>query len=132
EEFPALDRFGEPKAADEFGEEGEVRCIGCHTSTPDGKAVAFVGSWPWSSVLASITEGSVGQRPEGVSAAAARILQQPWQGTTTFSKGYWGDRKIMLQAFGNPSGSGWPSLPKNATHQDRLVWFDLSFEGSLP
>ena len=28
-------------------EPGEVQCIGCHISTPDGAAVVFTDDWPW-------------------------------------------------------------------------------------
>ncbi len=127
QEFPALDRFGEPKAADQYGQEGKVRCIGCHTSTPDGDAVAFVDSWPWNSVVASVVEDSVGQRPDYVTESAARILQQPWQGTPTFSDDHWETgARIMIQSFGSPDDVGWPGTTNNATGKDRLVWFDLA------
>ncbi len=131
-EAPTLDQRGEPKAED--GEDpartGRVRCIGCHASTPEGDAVAFVDSWPWNSVVASIIDENIGQRPTYVTQAAGRVLQQPWQGAPAFSKAYWGpDRFYMLQSFGNDV-TGWPTddkNPANADHLDRLVWFDLAF-----
>lgn len=133
EEFPALEADGDLKRADEYAERGAVRCIGCHTSTPDGDAVAFVDNWPWNSVLASITEGSAGKRPDYVSQAAARIIQQPWQGTPTFSATSWADgKRLMVQSFGDWEQSGWPGRTMNMSNGDRLVWFDLSYPGELP
>jgi hypothetical protein len=34
--------------------DADVTCIGCHTSTPDGKYVGFTAQGPWGNVLASI------------------------------------------------------------------------------
>lgn len=130
EEAPTLDQRGEPKLED--GEDpamtGRVRCIGCHASTPEGDAVAFVDNWPWNSVVASIIDDNVGQRPAYVTQAAGRVLQQPWQGAPTFSKAHWGpDKFYMVQSFGNDV-SGWPLDDKDSANDDdfdRLVWFDL-------
>ena len=130
----ALDAIGNLKAPEGDAAEGKVRCIGCHTSTPEADAVAFVDNWPWNSVVASITEENRGERPGYVTRAAGRILQQPWQGAPTFSKKYWDDtRHLMVQSFGNPDSSGWPDTvgELNATHQDRLVWFDLGYGPDL-
>jgi hypothetical protein len=33
---------------------GQARCVGCHTSTGDGKAVAIVDHWPWNQALADV------------------------------------------------------------------------------
>ena len=74
-------RYDDPKGVPA----GAVQCIGCHVSTPDGDAVAFTDHWPWNSVLASVEEGTVGQRPSYVTAGAARLLNQPWLGMQTFS-----------------------------------------------
>ena len=129
-----LNESAKPKLAEGGAAEGKVRCIGCHTSTPAADAVAFVDNWPWNSIVASITEETRGQRPSYVTEAAARILQQPWQGAPTFSKQHWGDAGLfMVQSFGNPSGSGWPdNVPAmNDTGQDRLVWFNLAYGADL-
>lgn len=132
-EFPVLESNAELKRA-EFGSGvGEVRCIGCHTSTPDGDAVAFTDGWPWNSVISSIKEGSRGQRPAWLSQAGSRIIQQPWLGAPTFSKGNWQTgRRLMVQSFGDPAQAGWPGPNQNATGKDRLVWFDLAYPGTLP
>ncbi|NLE86766.1 MAG: hypothetical protein GX607_10240 [Myxococcales bacterium] len=132
-EFPVLEANGELKR-EEFGSgPGEVRCIGCHTSTPDGDAVAFTDGWPWNTVIASIREENRGARPSWVSQASSRIIQQPWLGAPTFSKGDWATgRRYMVQSFGDPTNVGWPGANQNQTGQDRLVWFDLAYRGTLP
>jgi hypothetical protein len=132
-EFPVLDADASLKRA-EFGSGvGEVRCIGCHTSTPDGDAVAFTDGWPWNTVISSIREETRGQRPSWVSQAGSRIIQQPWMGAPTFSKADWqSGRRLMVQSFGDPTNAGWPGPNQNTTGLDRLVWFDLGFPGTLP
>ncbi len=134
QEFPVLEANAGLKRAERGAAPGEVRCIGCHTSTPDGGAVAFTDGWPWNSVLASVEEASVGQRPDYVTQAASRIIQQPWQGTATFSIGDWGTgRRRILQSFGDPERVGWPGGDvMNKSDRDRLVWFDLAYRGTLP
>jgi hypothetical protein len=126
-----LNESGAPKPADEFADTGRVRCIGCHTSTPNGDAVAFVDHWPWNSVVASIAKETRGQRPDYVTEAAAWIIQQPWQGAPTFSKEFWKKEtgRLMVQSFGNPSGVGFDDNAElNHSGQDRLIWFNLSYE----
>src|SRR5690606_25538418 len=116
------------------------RCIGCHTSTPDGNAVAFVDAWPWNSRIVSIESSRLGERPAQVSYAADRILQQPRQGAPSFSRAYWNEEaRLMLQSLGNGDGVGWSGEHDNmydelseSTNPDRLVWFDLSFETPDP
>ena len=57
--------------------EGRVSCIGCHTSTPDGKAVVFNDGWPWGAISASIEKDTVGQRPATVTRSARRSSSSP-------------------------------------------------------
>jgi hypothetical protein len=118
--------------------DGEVRCIGCHTSTPDGSAVVFTDDWPWSKAVASIEANSVGQIPTFLSSGASALLKQPWLGTQSMSKAHWmtGDR-TLITSYGVKTKSGkarsdaWfadiysdPNNPdKLGTHQ--LAWFDL-------
>lgn len=124
-----LNESGAPKPGDDHAKTGRVRCIGCHTSTPDGDAVAFVDHWPWNSVVASIADADLGQRPSYVTETAARLLQQPWQGAPTFSKQYWDEHgeRLMVQSFGSPS-LGWGGSALTQTGLDRLIWFNLSYE----
>ncbi len=123
---------------------GQVRCIGCHTSTPDGTAVVFTDDWPWSKAISSVASGSVGQIPNYVSPGASALLKMPWLGTQTMSKAHWttGDR-ILITSYGVKTKSGktrdkaWyadiysdPNNPdKLGTHQ--LAWFDLEATASI-
>jgi len=45
---------------------GHVRCVGCHTSTPDGASVMITDHWPWNNKVVRI-EGSIGGSPDYVS-----------------------------------------------------------------
>ena len=68
---------------------GQVRCIGCHTSLPDGTGVIFTDDWPWSKAAATLTAGSVGNVPTVIGAGAQAIMKMPWWGTQTLSPGHW-------------------------------------------
>jgi hypothetical protein len=93
---------------------GQVNCIGCHTSTPDGEFASLTAQGPWSNVLASIEQGTVGQAPPFVTQAAIQALNQPVAlGIHTYSLGHWraGDR-IMV-------------TPRDVGPAAQLAWFDL-------
>jgi len=126
-EVPVLDERGEIRNG------GRVQCVGCHTSTPDGKAVAFTDNWPWTTALASIEENTAGQRPAYLTEGAIRLLQQPWLGAPTFSKASWeSGKRLLVTSYGNPSGVGWSDQVYNDSGLDRLAWFDLSTTATLP
>ena len=106
-----------------------VKCIGCHTSTPDGAYISFNDFYPWGAVLAA-GKGTPGAKPPatilGVGGTAA--ITQPWVGITTFSLAHWtsGDH-IMVAPLGTcnglqpcPRGSG-----MDMDQQSGLAWFDL-------
>ncbi len=118
----------------------QVQCIGCHTSTPDGKYAAFTAQWPWPNALASVVEGSVGASPDFITPGALSALspnangaysqpdvQRNMLGIQSYSKGHWrtGDRIAV-----STRGSAW--YRASATDQgaatgvlSELVWFDL-------
>jgi hypothetical protein len=112
-------------------EAGHVQCIGCHTSTPDGEAVAFTDVWPWNIALASVQMATVGQQPAYVTPGAARLLNQPWLGMSTFSKGLWDSgKKILVSAYAARGGDvGFSSTPSGGK---TLAWFDLTAQVELP
>lgn len=118
----------DPGALDE---PGHVQCIGCHTSTPDGAAVAFTDVWPWNIALASVEPATVGQQPAYVTPGAARLLNQPWLGMSTFSKGLWDSgKKILVSAYAARAGDvGFSSTPSGGK---TLAWFDLTAQVDLP
>jgi hypothetical protein len=124
--------------------DGQVRCIGCHTSTPDGTAVVFTDDWPWAKAVASVQAGTQGQIPTFLSSGASALLKMPWLGTQSMSAAHWktGDR-TLITSYGVKTKSGkarstiWfadiyqdKSNPdKLGTHQ--LAWFDLEANVSV-
>jgi hypothetical protein len=110
-------------------EPGHVQCIGCHVSTPDGEAVAFLDHWPWNLVVASVQPGRAGQRPAYLTQGAELLLSQPWQGMPSFSPAHWSEARRILVAAYSPRGAedgvgfGGPMYPSSA---DGLAWFDLA------
>ncbi len=125
----------QPKTARGGAPAGGVSCVGCHTSTPDGKAVAFKDGWPWAGIMASVEKDTVGQRPSYVTDVGARSIQQPFVGTFAFSKAYWGDStRLAISVYSNPTAfKGWmDTAPKNITTSAELAWFDLAHTGTVP
>lgn len=108
---------------------GAPSCIGCHTSTPDGAAVAFNDGWPWDGVVASIEEGTKGQRPSTITDMGAALLATPFTGTLAFSAGHWseGDRKAISTY--TPWINGPYEGGRNITTAADLVWIDVAAPG---
>lgn len=100
---------------------GEVRCIGCHTSTPDGEAVIFTDDWPWNKGIASVEKETAGEIPSYLTPGARALLKMPWIGTQSMSPAHWtdGDR-LVISSFGERDK---PFAP-NKQH-DKLMWIDL-------
>jgi hypothetical protein len=105
-----------------------VKCIGCHTSTPDGSYIAFNDFYPWGAVLASGTAPAGSAPPTSIlGAGGLNAITQPWVGITSFSKMHWaaGDH-IMVAGLGTcgltPCGRGSGS---DMDQQSGLAWFDL-------
>jgi hypothetical protein len=112
---------------------GAVQCIGCHTSTPDGKSVGFTDLWPWNGVIASVEGSSAGQQPAYVSAGAATLLNQPWLGMLTFSKAHWADGKhLTVSAYTDRDSTVGFSMPPAATKPTALAWFNLDTTTAIP
>jgi hypothetical protein len=104
-------------------ESNPARCIGCHTSTPDGAFISYNDFYPWNAVLASGKPASVGAQPDFLRAGGWNAITQPWLGLTTFSQAHWkGGDHTMIASLGT-SGS-------DADPKAQLAWFDL--ESSAP
>ena len=110
------------------------QCIGCHTSTPDGEAVAMSssttntdGSGPSHIEIRNLKDPTTS--PSFVSASARTLLGRLDQHAVAFSKGHWkpgdhvmlsalaidGKREILwtdLEAASEARGSGWDVLPR--------------------
>jgi hypothetical protein len=116
---------------------GQVRCIGCHTSLPDGTGVIFTDDWPWSKAAASLTAGSVGAIPPMITAGAQAIMKMPWWGTQTLSPAHWkdGDRTLVTTYAtkfrgGKARTKAWETPDYDADKTDKvktaqLAWIDL-------
>jgi hypothetical protein len=91
-----------------------VTCLGCHTSTPDGKFAAFktLGATA-GGALASVEAATTGQAPAFWSTASIQAMNAADFGIPTFSKAHWqeGDT-TLLTSWGNGPDA-------------RLAWFDL-------
>jgi hypothetical protein len=96
-----------------------TRCVGCHSSTPDGKFVAFSsspsGDGGASHVDLRTLDGSAA-RPEYASASSLTLLGRPGQQQPIFSPGHWrdGDR-VALSMF-----DAW-----DLGYRVEIIWTDL-------
>jgi len=109
-----------------------VACIGCHTSTPDGKAVSFTAFWPWGGAIAGITPETRGRLPETVTPTGLAGLQQDWLGAWTYSAGQWKDGwRVGVVSYG-ANKLGWPDGDHNKTNQDGLLWVNIAATAPAP
>lgn len=91
-----------------------VTCVGCHTSTPDGKFASFTAQGPWGNALASIEMAAVGDVPPFLGQGALQALTQlPDLGIHTYSKAHYqdGDRVMVT--------------PVGSYLDAKLMWVDL-------
>ncbi len=125
------------------GAKGTSVCVGCHASTPDGKAVAAMDHWEWNIRVGSIESGTTGQAPDYMTAAGAAIISQTWLGGPTFSSGDWASgarRMVTTWAERNIDGdsNAWKThtgeVPEDANPiwPEQLVWMDLASTGDMP
>jgi hypothetical protein len=99
-------------------ESNPARCIGCHTSTPDGAYVSYNDFYPWNAVLASGAAATVGASPPFLRAGGWNAITQPWLGLTTYSKAHWKDGDhLMVASLGTTNMDNDPNA--------QLAWFDL-------
>lgn len=119
-------------------EPGQSTCVGCHTSTPGGKAVAAVDHWPWNVRLASIEEGIAGSVPDFLTPAGAAMASMTWLGAMTFSEGDWatGARRMVV-TWSERSMSGndaWKTHDGSVLSNEptQLVWMDLGSDAEMP
>jgi hypothetical protein len=101
------------------------RCVGCHSSTPDGEDVAFSDADTGDGQFASLAlrSGRDGTEPGYLTNAARALLARRNQHLATFSPGHWkpGDRIALsllnlrivwtdLEALTTNLGDGWGPL----------------------
>ncbi len=111
---------------------GDVQCIGCHQSTPDGDAVVFVDDWPWDKAAAMVDPDNsvVGARPSYITEGSQAMLNQPFMGTPTFNENYWSaGNRLMVTSSYSPRSDAY--FQGNVTWPGgTLIWMNL--ESDLP
>ncbi|MCH2108005.1 MAG: hypothetical protein MK135_01660, partial [Polyangiaceae bacterium] len=110
-------------------EAGKPSCIGCHTSTPDGAAVAFNDGWPWAGLTASIQAETKGARATGVTEAGARLLKTPFIGTIAFSQAHWAEGNRKAISTFTPWMNGPYEGGRSISDAADLIWIDLEAPG---
>lgn len=124
---------------------GRVRCVGCHTSTPDGAAVNITDHWPWNVRLVNLSGANKGRRPDYVTPMGDFLMQMPWQGVTSYSKGDWaaGNRRYVTSfkpdtATASTEPWNWWGVNCDGgiqcpyTGKDNLIWLNVAAEGTPP
>ena len=95
-----------------------VKCVGCHSSTPDGLYVGFTAQPPWGNVLAGVKPAIAGKKPEFMTTFAVEALSQKQLGIMTFSNAFWKPgQHVAVSPYGDDEDEG--------LSPTKLVWFDL-------
>ncbi|HVZ74026.1 MAG TPA: hypothetical protein VHJ20_16720 [Polyangia bacterium] len=111
----------------------DVKCIGCHNSTPDGASVAFIDLYPWNMAIAGVKPGTTGQIPSYVTPAGQDTIRQPGLGIFSFSKAHWHDvdpqvkGSVVDRVAVSPYYLDAPCKPYVQTKSNvSLAWLDLA------
>jgi WD40-like Beta Propeller Repeat len=101
---------------------GAVKCVGCHTSTPDGTYVAFSQSAAVDdgrpASLGMTTADGTSKAPPFLSASAKTLMARTQQEQPTFSPLHWKDGDHVALSLLDPSGA-------TNTGKDDIIWTDL-------
>ena len=124
---------------------GRVRCVGCHTSTPDGAAVNITDHWPWNVRLVNLSGAQKGHAPDYVTPMGNFLMQMPWQGVTSYSKGDWaaGNHRYVTSFAERPdtvASQPWTFWGVDCGNgiqcpyagKDNLIWLDVAAPGTAP
>jgi hypothetical protein len=112
---------------------GQVECVGCHVSTPDGKAVIFTDNWPWNKVAASIEPGLAGSLPATVTPYAANLMKQPWLGMQALSPEHFTDtERILITSYGDRADPATAPFSEVQPTKHGLAWFNLAAQDPVP
>ena len=107
-----------------------VKCIGCHTSTPDGSYIAFNDFYPWGAVLASGTSPAGVAPPTSILGVGRRrrdhpavgrhhhLLEGPLDRAATTS---WSRRSGPAERRSRAAAA----TAMDMDQQSGLAWFDL-------
>jgi len=106
-----------------------VTCIGCHTSTPDGKFASLVETTNWNTALASLEPSSVGALPSYLGAGALPALEKTG-GALVFSSAHWSDGDRVGVARIEYRDLGVLNALFPPTGMPGLAWFNLEASSS--
>ena len=107
-----------------------VKCIGCHTSTPDGLYISYNDFYPWAVALASGTSPAGMAPPAASRRGRPQCDHAPWVSITTFSPTHWASGDRIMVAARHLQRQQPPLQPCNRQRRDMdqqpgLAWFDL-------
>lgn len=111
---------------------GSSTCVGCHSSSPDGGAVASMDHWAFNTRVYSIEPGTAGAAPEWLTPAGAAMASMTWLGAPTFSAGDWAtDARRMVTTWAVRDFSNYQ---EGRTHSGEvlsnapteLIWINLA------
>ena len=108
-----------------------VKCIGCHTATPDGDFIGFSDNYPWGGVLASAQAGTLGAAPGFFGAGGFNAFIQPWLGIQTYSANHWSNVAPTEHIVVAPIGTcalqpcATESAGNDHDQQPGLAWINL-------
>jgi hypothetical protein len=99
--------------------------VGCHSTTPDPKAVSFNNFYPWPVQLAGVSSDTTGQIPAYMTPTSQLALGQAGLGMQATSKAHYktGDRKLIT-TYKTAPGKYFNGYTDFAT-TNRLAIFDL-------
>jgi hypothetical protein len=126
----------------------EGRCVGCHSSTPDGLYVAFASSSASDNGNPAHPELRSGKNPTAtpdfITPIAQTLLNRPEQQLPTFSKAHWspGDRIMLtmwktqimwtdLEATSDAQDTGWGFLGRGGDTHPGAGFPSFSHDGSF-
>jgi hypothetical protein len=119
-------------------EVGKSTCVGCHSSSPDGGAVASMDHWAFNTRVYSIEPGTAGEAPEWLTPAGAAMASMTWLGAPTFSQGDWASnaRRMIttwaVRDFSNYQDGRTHSGEVLSNAPTELIWMNLASTAPMP
>lgn len=119
-------------------EVGKSTCVGCHSSSPDGGAVASMDHWAFNTRVYSVQPGTAGQAPEWLTPAGAAMASMTWLGAPTFSEGDWASGKRLMvttwavRDFSNYQEGRTHSGEVLSNAPTELIWINLASKAQMP
>lgn len=133
----ALDDNAQVRNRDQDEGPGKSTCIGCHSSSPDGGAVASMDHWAFNARVYSVEPGSAGAAPEWLTPAGAAMMSMTWLGQTVFSEGDWESgarRAITTWSNRDLASSPWKTHDGSVLSNEptEILWMNLGSTATVP